>query len=184
MSYSERFLKAVEFVLEHETVFAKGHWGNWNHVVSENESGDAGGLTKYGIDQRGHPSEDIAALTKARAIEIYHANYWVPLHADELPVGIGEALFDIKVNGGAGVRWLQETLAHIGFECVVDGKIGPKTIAAARAAGVDAVKALCNRREQYYRAIVAAKPSQQRFLNGWLARSTDLEKFAIEQATA
>jgi lysozyme family protein len=174
----------VEFVLEHETFFAKGHWGDWNHVVSENESGDAGGLTKYGIDQREHPSEDIDALTKARAIEIYHAHYWLPLHADELPVGICEALFDITVNGGAGVRWLQEALTHIGFDCVADGAMGPKTIAAARAAGVDALKALCNRREQYYRAIVANNPSQEKFLHGWLTRASDLEKFAIKQATA
>jgi lysozyme family protein len=182
--YSERFLKAVEFVLEHEAVFAKGHWGDWNHVVSENESGDAGGLTRYGIDQRSHPDEDIDGLTKARAIEIYHANYWLPLHADELPIGIGEVLFDIKVNGGAGVRFLQEALTHLGFACVADGKLGQKTIAAARAAGVDAIKALCDRRKQYYRAIVAANPSQQRFLDGWLARSTDLEEFALQQTTA
>ena len=177
--YSRRFMQAVEFVLEHEAVYARGHYGDFNFVIPENESGDNGGLTKFGIDARGHPGVDIANLTKDQAIAIYYSEYWVPSHAMELPLGVGEAIFDIKVNGGKGILWLQEALNHIGIPCSTDGIFGPATKAAAQKAGPDALKALCNRREQYYHAIVEAHPSQAKWLAGWLNRSADLEKFAL-----
>jgi len=177
-AYSARFLAAVQFVLEHETVFEHGHYMDWNHVRTERDPKDKGGVTRYGIDQRSH-DVDVASLTKEQAIDIYYSEYWVPSHAMELPLGVGEAIFDIKVNGGKGILWLQEALNHIGIPCSTDGIFGPATKAAAQKAGPDALKALCNRREQYYHAIVEAHPSQAKWLAGWLNRSADLEKFAL-----
>jgi lysozyme family protein len=170
-------MEAVEFVLEHETEFQRGHYGDWNFVRTEHDPTDRGGATRYGLDARTHG--DVENLTKDQAIAIYYSEYWVPSHAMELPLGVGEAIFDIKVNGGKGILWLQEALNHIGIPCSADGIFGPATKAAAQKAGLDALKALCNRREQYYRAIVDAHPSQAKFLQGWINRSADLEKFAM-----
>jgi lysozyme family protein len=178
-AYSPRFLAAVKFVLEHEAVFKRGHYMDWNFVVTENDPNDKGGLTKYGIDQRSHPDVDIANLTKEGAIDIYYHAYWLPSHAEEMPVGIGEVLFDIRVNGGHGVSWLQEALQHTGHDIVVDGVIGPKTIAAAKNAGREAIISLCDRREQYWQSVVIANPSQAENLEGWKRRGADLESYAL-----
>lgn len=180
--YSKRFLKAVKFVLQHEAVFARGHYGDWNFVVSENVSADKGGVTKYGVDEASHPEVDVENLTYDQAVEIYYRAYWVPSRAEMMPVGVGELLFDIKVNGGNGVRMLQEALCKIGIECVPDGVIGPKTIAAVLSAGPEAVRALCIRRELRYRGIAAADPSQKRFLQGWINRNNDAQEFALSLA--
>jgi lysozyme family protein len=177
--YSPRFLSAVKFVLEHETVFEHGHYMDWNHVVTEYDPKDKGGATRYGIDQRSHPDVDVASLTKEAAIDIYYHAYWLPSRAEQMPVGIGEVLFDIRVNGGYGARWLQEALKHTGHDIVVDGIIGPKTITAALVGGRAAIISLCDRRVQYWQAVVEANPAQARYLDGWKQRGEDLESYAL-----
>jgi hypothetical protein len=176
--YSYRFLRAVDFVLKHEAVFARGHYGDWNFVVSENVSADKGGVTKYGIDERSHPKVDVENLTKDEAVEIYHKEYWIPSHAEDFPTGVGELLFDIKVNGGNGIQMLQDALCKLDIHCMPDGIFGPNTIAACKLAGTPVIKALCERREQRYRAIAAADSTQKKFLEGWLNRNKDAEQFA------
>src|SRR5512140_3051467 len=52
---SPAFQRAIDFVLPHEEAFAPGHHGDERYVVAEKSKGDAGGLTKYGIDQKSHP---------------------------------------------------------------------------------------------------------------------------------
>lgn len=181
-NYSDRFLKAVEFVLRHETEYARGHYGDFKFAVAEHVAGDAGGTTKWGIDARSHPGVDIDALTHDQAVAIYYADYWLKSHAEELPIGVGEVIFDIRVNGGNGIRWLQEALTHIGIPCSADGIWGPATKKAAQHAGTDALAVLCKRREQYFRAIVDAHPGQDKFLGGWLARAADCKAFAVALA--
>jgi len=176
--YSPRFLKAVEFVIQHETEYARGHYGDMAFAIAEHVSGDAGGLTKWGIDQRSHPDVNVAELTLDAATNIYYHAYWLPSHAEELPLGIGEVIFDVKVNGGNGIKWLQEVINNLGIPCGIDGIFGPATKAAAQKVGTAALKPLCNRREQYFRAIVDAHPLQSKFLAGWLARGTDCKAFA------
>jgi hypothetical protein len=61
----------------------------------------------------------------------------------------------------------------------VDGLIGPKTIEAARYLASRGkmgamVQAFRVHAEQRYRAIVAADPSQQRFIRGWTRRAREL----------
>jgi len=180
--YSPRFMHAVEFVLRHETEYARGHYGDMAFAIAENVSGDAGGLTKFGIDQRSHPNVNVAELTREVATDIYYHAYWLPSHAEEMPLGIGEVLFDIKVNGGNGMKWLQESLNHIGIPCAIDGIFGPATKSATQKAGTEALKALCKRREQHFRAIVDAHPLQSKFLKGWIVRASDCETFASNLA--
>ena len=100
---------------------------------------DPGGATKYGItigvlgEWRGRVAsvDDVKALTKSEAAEIYRARYWNACRCDDLPAGVSYAVFDCAVNQGVGraARFLQQSCG-----VAVDGFIGPVTIAAARAA--------------------------------------------------
>ena len=90
---------------------------------------DPGGETKFGISKRSYPREDIRNLTLARAQQIYRADFWDAVRADEMPDAVRFDLFDAAVNSGVGqaTKWLQRAAG-----VVEDGVIGPKTLAAAR----------------------------------------------------
>lgn len=66
-----------------------------------NDKDDAGGLTKYGISKRAHPTLDIANLTLAEAKEIYFVDYWKATNCEALPPHLKLMAFDCAVNQGA-----------------------------------------------------------------------------------
>jgi lysozyme family protein len=181
-SYSTAFLKAIAFILPHEEEFARGHWGDENFVIAENVSGDSGGVTKYGIDASSHPGVDIKDLTRPQAIEIYHQE-WKWRNMDALPEKLAVACFDVFVNGGFAVKWLQYALNIIGgiagLRLIVDGDLGAKTLVAAQACDQDAVlRYFINERDARFVAL-ATRPSQKQFLAGWEQRDTDLRKYLL-----
>jgi len=174
-----RFLAAVEFVLQHETEYARGKRG-YENAIAEHDPDDPGGTTKFGIDQRSHPEVNIEQLTVDRARQIYEQSYWGPSHAAELPAGVGEICFDTAVNCGVGKAaiWLQEILAQVGlYHGAIDARIGPQTLLAARSANIPQLCGeLLNRRVQFYHRL-ASSPRYQKFLQGWLNRCDDLVAF-------
>jgi lysozyme family protein len=180
--YSPKFLRAIQFILPHEEAFARGHWGDENYVVAENVSGDSGGVTKYGIDASSHPGVDIRNLTRDGAIAIY-AREWQKYGIEALPEKIAVAQFDVRVNGGYATKWLQIALNQVGWRdrpagsaLVVDGNMGPATIAAALKADQDkVVRYFIRERDARFEAI--ATGPRAKFLNGWEQRDRDLEKF-------
>jgi lysozyme family protein len=108
-----------------------GHEGGYSFSPS-----DPGGETMFGVTARvaranGY-SGDMKDLPRDKAKEIYRAKYWAPVRADELPEALRFDVFDAAVNSGVGqaVEWLQEAVG-----ANPDGAIGPKTLAAAAAAG-------------------------------------------------
>lgn len=108
-----------------------GHEGGY-----ANHPSDPGGETMWGV------TKDVArasgytgpmrSLPRDTAKAIYRAKYWTPCRADELPEDIRFDVFDGAVNSGVSqsVKWLQRAVS-----VTDDGKIGPATIAAAKAAG-------------------------------------------------
>ncbi|EPR35583.1 protein of unknown function DUF847 [Alkalidesulfovibrio alkalitolerans DSM 16529] len=124
---------------------------------------DPGGLTKWGICQRSYPDLDIRALTESDAREIYRRDYWDACKCDELPWPLSLYVFDAAINQGvsAAARMLQEAA-----DVTVDGKIGPKTLAAA--------KSHPEWRAVRFMALRAMRYSQtknfDRFGMGWLTR--------------
>lgn len=176
----ENFKAALKFVMDHECVFAHGHFGDYAYVISENVPGDSGGLTKFGIDQASHPNVNINKLDYSGAAAIYHNEEWTKCRCDELPNGYDIAVFDIAVNNGQGTaaKLLQLSLNRAGADpqLVVDGFIGAKTIAAAQAIGEKGLATLLHFRAQRYFDIVHANPSKKKFLNGWIDRNNDLSR--------
>jgi lysozyme family protein len=174
---NDNFSRAVEFVFNHECAWLPGHYGEPDYVTWEDVPGDAGGLTKWGIDQADHPQLDIKNLTREQAAGIYHDGEWTKCRCDDLPDGYDIAVFDIAVNNGAGTaaRLLQRALKEAGNPgLAVDGFIGAATLAAARTGGAAGLRRLLLERSGYYRDIVTAHPADEKFLKGWLDRNNDL----------
>jgi lysozyme family protein len=120
---------------------------------------DAGGATNRGITQKTYdawrtaqtlPARPVKLCTVGEAQAIYFANYWRAAGCDALNTPVALVVFDSAVQ--CGVDKAKEFLREVG----------------------PTVDALCDRRIAYYRGIVAARPDQQRFLSGWLARIVKL----------
>lgn len=175
------FEKALKFVLEHECEYKKGHWGDINYVVSENVEGDSGGLTKWGLDQRSHKEVDIESLTLEQASEIYRKEYWEKHNCDQMDWPLSAVHFDNCVNMGAGqaVKLLQRVCGTRD-----DGAWGPNTraamVAACKVRSADVVaKQVIERKRQFYKDLVDAKPQLVKFEQGWMNRTNDLEKAIV-----
>jgi hypothetical protein len=142
--YSKRFLDIWPWLME------------WEGTVFENDKGDPGGATKFGIDQRSHPKEDIRNLTEARAQEIYWNEYWQKNSCECYEFPLGEVFFNAAVNTGGGQagKFLQRSK-------------GNWTEFLAQ-------------HEQFYYNLVESKPSMGKFLKGWLNRTKDLRAWCYK----
>jgi len=176
VAYTEKFLSAFKFtVLEWECVYRRD-----GVVVAEKVKGDPGGTTKYGIDQRDHPSVDVLNLTLEGAQKIYHdgtrdlhghleGGEWTRIRGDDLNDDWSLALFDCAVNPGmVSVHWTQEILGQRS-----DGVIGPKTIAAINDSGDKELRTLLAKRDLYYTTRGAWA---NQFKPGWLNRNNALKR--------
>lgn len=124
----ENFAEALQHVLKDEGGFV-------NHPE------DPGGMTNLGCTKAvweewcGHPVDEKAMrnLKPTDVAPLYKRKYWDKVKGDELPSGVDYMVFDAAILSGPGraVKWLQ---ACVGTE--PDGAIGPKTLAAVRAADV------------------------------------------------
>ena len=96
---------------------------------------DPGGATHYGVTQavaRKHGyTGHMRDYPKSEAMRVYKLDYWDAIQADELPEAVRYPVFDAAVNSGPAqaIKWLQRAL-----DVPDDGKVGPQTINAARAA--------------------------------------------------
>ena len=175
----ENFNVCVEEVLRHEG-------GYVDHPK------DPGGATNMGItlatlsSWRGKTvtKADVRALGKDEAIRIYRARYWNAVSADDLPAGLDMVAFDGCVNSGEdrAERWLQ---AAVG--AMVDGEIGPRTIAAAKAA--DPARAINRALDYRLNFMKVAKDKKGNLLwptfgKGWQKRIDRVRAFALNLAQA
>ena len=97
---------------------------------------DPGGPTNYGITLETYRAWNndqtlsknaLMVMPKSVAVEIYKAQYWTPIRADDLPLGVDLAVFDFAVNSGPG-RAVISLQAVLGVK--QDGAIGPITMNA------------------------------------------------------
>lgn len=168
-----RFENWIPHTLEWETEYNEN-----GSVRVENDPDDPGGTTKYGIDQRSHQHVNIQKLTLEEAKQIYFDDEWTTLRIEELPLGLGEVVFDVGVNAGKGegVKVLQEAVG-----ATIDGILGPKTIAAAQYSGESVIKDISDTmkvRTNFYRDLAARRGRLRKFLRGWLNRVEGINKAA------
>jgi len=152
-----------------------------------NDPADPGGATNKGITlatfQRyatpllgvAPTLDNLRALSDVQAFSIYKVGYWDPLHADEIvDQPFAEIFFDFHVNAGAvAVRVLQGALNDTGSKprLAADGVMGPGTLEALHGSDQTGLYRIYKqRRIDYYRDLVARRPTLTKFLNGWLKR--------------
>lgn len=150
------------------------------------DADDAGGLTKYGISQRAYPNLDIRALTLDDARRIYRADYFDRAHCGDFPTHLATVVFDTAVNMGVrrAVQFLQRTV-----RVSDDGVYGPLTRAAVQRyldghGEPSVVNDFLSYRALHYGDIVASKPSQRKYLRGWMRRTYRLQQFLFEHNPA
>jgi lysozyme family protein len=151
-------------------------------TVYEHDKDDPGGETKFGIDRRSHPDVDIRNLTLEQAEKIYLkelASSW----AINLPEPLRYVVFDMIVNSGstAAAKALQRAVG-VG---IVDGKVGPNTKAQVKwyleeFGQAALIERFTEERDNHYRNIAKRKP-MDKYLKGWLKRSSTLEAWALKQ---
>ena len=143
-----------------------------------NDPHDPGGETNMGISKRSYPKENIKAMTRARAAVIYRRDFWDAVRGDDLPAGLDLVAFDAAVNSGVsrGAKWLQTALG-----VSTDGRIGPKTIAAAKAAHSEAVidRAIAARM-----SFLRTLSTWSRYGRGWTSRVESVREVATGMGKA
>ena len=173
---TSRFLKAMPYIFMHE--------GGYSNIKE-----DHGGATSFGISLlflKGTPLSygdinhdghidwlDIKALTKEEAQEMYWDNFWISLY-DKLPELTAIKVYDVAVNAGANRAHvlLQKALNALGSKVATDGVIGKQTLLeVAKYKDAAILDAYCAQQAAFYKALVVAKPQNQRFLDGWLHRA-------------
>jgi hypothetical protein len=138
---NDRFMKMWPFLVE------------WEGSVYENDPDDPGGATKFGIDKRSHPQEDIKNLTAERAQEIYWDSYWQKYHCGGYLYPFGEVIFNCCVNCGYG------------------------RVKKILATGADTASKFMDEQENFYKRLADARPASKKYLKGWLNRTRALRKF-------
>lgn len=168
---SAEFDKAAAIVLRQEGGFTldpndDGNWTGGKEGVGELKG------TNFGISAAKYPNLDIKNLTKQQALDIYERDYWREVRGDDLPYPVALVLFDIKVNGGHPISWLQQALG-----VTADGKLGPQTLGALQRADVkDLVGRILRRRVLYYTEL----KRWPEFKATWVQRAFDLHREALD----
>jgi lysozyme family protein len=155
------------------------HEGGW-----ADHPKDPGGATMKGVTigtfagykGRKVTKAELRAISDADLRAIYRRKYWDVVKGDDLPAGLDLVAFDGAVNSGPsrGARWLQ-----VGLGVTADGKIGPQTLAHARAANVgQVIDYACNARLVFLRGLKTFPT----FGKGWLARVASVRIVAKSMA--
>lgn len=168
----ENFDKSFRKLLVHEGGFV-------------NHPSDPGGRTNLGVTQRvweewvGHPVDEktMRSLTPEMVKPLYKRKYWDKVCGDDLPAGVDYCVFDAAVNSGPGraIKWLQQAVGT-----TQDGALGPKTLAAVKAAdpqllvvGYNAIRL----------AFLQDLPTWDTFGRGWGRRVAEVKQDASEMSS-
>ncbi|MBD3678374.1 MAG: peptidoglycan-binding protein [Rhodobacteraceae bacterium] len=163
-----------------------------------NDPDDPGGATKFGVTigtlrrlgldlngDRQIDARDVRRVSRARAREIFIEQFFHWPRVSALPEVLQPSVFDMYVNAGSNaVRILQRLLNRMDHGLVVDGVIGPQTVAAAKAAARAAPDHLADAygiaRRNYYYALADARPASRKYVRrrdggkgGWILRAED-----------
>lgn len=148
---------------------------------------DPGGPTNYGItiaDYRryvkpGATAADVRAMDIGEAKAIYRRRYWDAQRCDDLPAGIGYAVFDYGVNSGIGRSG--KALRRVLGLAADTSAVTVEVIAAARSAdGRAVIAAICDERLRFLKSLTTWSV----FGTGWSRRVADVRATALAMASA
>lgn len=140
-----------------------------------NDPNDSGGATNKGVTlatfrrYKGEDAtvDDLKAITDEEWTNIYKTMYWDKFRADEIASQtVANLCVDwLWMSGTKAIKYVQRL---IGAD--EDGIVGKQTLALLNAKGDGLVLPIYNYRKDFYHRIVASRPSQKRFLRGWINR--------------
>ena len=144
-----------------------------------NDPNDSGGATNKGVTLRTlrnyraarrlpAPSvEDLRNISDAEWTEIFLLMYWGACAADNIASqAVANLLVDwYWMSGTKAIKYVQRLIG-----ATEDGIVGKQTLARLNAKGDGLVLPIYNYRKDFYHRIVANRPTQKRFLRGWLNR--------------
>jgi lysozyme family protein len=154
-----------------------------------NDPDDAGGETYCGVSRVHHPHWEGWVLVdmnkplkhnqivKDSLLEdmvntFYYKKYWNAVGGDKIAgQAVANMACDWQVHSGDNCTKALQNLVGV----KPDGDVGPKTIAAINACDpVRLFTQLKERRIMYYRAVVRHKPSNGKYLKGWIRRAENV----------
>jgi lysozyme family protein len=156
-----------------------------------NHPRDPGGPTNMGITLQvlaawrhaAVSADDVRNLSRDEALQIFRANYWGPVHGDEIPLPAAQVVYNTAVLSGTSraIRFLQQALGHQQAGLSVDGRMGALTVGACIAADQKVlVEDYCSVYESYLRSLSIFDT----FGRGWLNRLAEIRQTAMEWAEA
>jgi lysozyme family protein len=162
---------AIRKILEHEGGYV-------------NHPDDPGGATNKGITiatfrryiKRNGTIADLKAMTAQQAVDVYKAQYWDAVRADDLPSGVDYTVADFAVNSGPyrASEYLQMALG-----ITQDGDIGPLTIAAAQASDPNALIKQINADRLAFMKRIRSGKLWKTFGRGWQRRVDDVRSTSL-----
>jgi len=114
---------------------------------------------------------DILAMTVEEAIKIYYSQWWEHYGYEWIsdPM-VAWKIFDLAVNMGS-VRSHMIAQAAAG-NLVVDGKLGPKSLARINSLSPDPLlNGIRLGAKDFYLGLIAKKPAFEKYRRGWLRRA-------------
>jgi lysozyme family protein len=154
-----------------------------------NDPDDLGGETYKGISRNSHSSwpgwsivdqnklkpnlpKSLAANKELKLLveQFYYDTFWIPLKADEIQNQTSaESVFDYAVN--VGIRTATKVVQYV-VGTKADGIMGEKTLSKINSIDFGYFQAaLLVNKLKYYVFIIRRRPTNKKFLLGWLSRT-------------
>lgn len=176
---ASNFDQAVEVILAHEGGLVRN-------------PNDPGGLTNFGISMRFAKNNlngshfgrgdgpvndlDIINMTREEAKKIYFDFWWNKQGYGKIDdQRLATKVFDMSVNMGPvqAHKLVQRAANFFNSDVIDDGQFGPRTISSLNSNPIDQMLLqIISQQKAFYQHIVAASPTKQEFLKGWLKRAS------------
>jgi len=179
MNPQKRFDFAVNVVLKHEGGFSS----NPDDPAGETNFGiSLRFLKEFGIDIN-HDKlidiNDIKEIHFSDAVDIYKKYFWDKYNYEAInSLAVATKIFDMSVNMGPKQAHTiaQEACNYNGHQLVIDGILGPNTIAALNEISLhgreqDLMNDIVEGQTFFYESLAKDHPQLQVFLKGWMNRA-------------